>query len=169
MYIKLDDIELMKRVDENGVIREIRSIRNVSLSGRRRIVELKIPGLQGNILQDLGRDPLLIYVEGLLTGINAKNTFQEISSKFKLGKPIQFLSDIPSISDVSEVVIESLKAYLISGEPLSYWYTLVLREHKSSSQRKSEIPSQEKEAKIETEELTKQIRREVEEKFKISG
>lgn len=165
MYIKLDDIELMKRVDENGVVKEIRSIRNVALSGRRRIVELRIPGLQGNVFQDLGRDPLLIYVEGLLTGVDAKNTFQEINSKFKLGKPISFLTDIPSISDVSEVLIESFRAHLISGEPLSYWYVLVLREYKSSPQQRSEALGQGEEAKIEIEGLTKQIRKEIE--FKV--
>lgn len=161
MYIKLDDVELMKRVDENGVVKEIRSIRNVSLSGRRRIVELRIPGLQGNVLQDLGRDPLLIYVEGLLIGANAKDTFQEINLKFKLGKPISFLTDIPSISDVSEVVIEGFRAHLIGGEPSSYWYVLVLREHKSSSKQKSETPSQEGKVKAEIEEITKQILNEV--------
>jgi hypothetical protein len=161
MYIRLDDIELMKRVDENGAVREIRSIRSVSLLGSRRIVELKIPGLQGNVLQDLGRDPLLIHVEGFLTGANAKNVFQEIDSKFKLGKPIPFLTDIPSISDVSEVVVESFKAQLIGGEPLSYWYTLILREHKSNPKQESEAPSQEEEAEKEVKELTKQILKEV--------
>jgi len=161
MNIKLDDIELVKRVSEDGVS-EIRSILNVTLSGRRRVSEFKIPGLESNVFQDLGRDSLSIIVEGLLTGENSKNTFQEINSKFKLGKPMPFVTDIPSLTEVSEVIIENFKAKIVSGVSSNYWYVLTLREHKSSPPKQSEAPSQEAGAKEEVEDTAKRTRGEVE-------
>ncbi|MEM1986446.1 MAG: hypothetical protein QXG36_03250 [Nitrososphaeria archaeon] len=157
MNIKLDDLELVKRVDKEGVVLETRSIINVTLSNRRQVYEIKIPGYDGSVFQDFGRYPTTIIVEGLLTGPNSKNTFQDLNSKFKLGKPIQFVSDIPSITEISEVMIESFRATIVSYSPTSYWYILVLKEHKSKKQEEKEAPSQEEAAKEETESMIKEV------------
>jgi hypothetical protein len=154
--IKLDDLELVKRVDEEGVMLETRSIINVALSNRRQVNEIKIPGYDGSVFQDFGRYPVTIVVEGLLTGPNSKNTFKDLDSKFRLGKPVQFVSDIPSITEVSEVVIESFRAAIVSSSPTSYWYILVLKEHKSVVQEEKEAPSQEETAKEETDSMIKE-------------
>lgn len=157
LNIKLDDLELVKRVDEEGVVLETRSIINVTLSNRRQVYEIKIPGYDGSVFQDFGRYPITIVVEGLLTGPNSKNTFQDLNSKFKLGKPVQFVSDIPSITEISEVVIESFRSTIVSYSPTSYWYILVLKEHKSKKQEEKEVPSQEETAKEETESMIKEV------------
>ncbi|MCX8188606.1 MAG: hypothetical protein N3F64_02760 [Nitrososphaeria archaeon] len=157
MNIKLDDLELVKRVDQEGTILETRSIINVTLSNRRQVYEIKIPGHDGSVFQDFGRYPITIIVEGLLTGPNSKNTFQDLNSKFKLGKPVQFVSDIPSITEISEVVIESFRATIVSYSPTSYCYILVLKEHKSTKQEEKPAPSQEEAAKEETESIIKEV------------
>lgn len=157
MNIKIDDLELVKRVDENGVILETRSIINVTLSNRRQVFEVKVPGYNGSVFQDFGRYPVTIMVEGLLTGPNSKNTFQELSSKFRLGKPLQFSTDIPSITEISEVLIESFRATIVSLSPTSYWYILVLREHKSVVREEKETPSQEEPAKEEVDSMVKEV------------
>jgi hypothetical protein len=162
--IRLDDIDLMKRVEQEG-LSEVRSILNVTISGRRRVSEFKIPGLEGNVFQDLGRDSLIIVVEGLLTGVNSKNTFQELNSKYKLGEPISFSTDIPSLTEISEVVIEGFKAKMVGGMSMNYWYVLTLREHKSSPQSGSEVPTQEVEAKEDVESFAKHAHEEVESAF----
>jgi hypothetical protein len=128
MLMKLDDIELIKRVDKDGAVEEIRSIYNIAISGKRRIVELEIPGLTGNVFQDLGRNPLLIAFEGELIGANTMNTLQDIKAKFEMRKP-----DIFPITDVTEVVIENLTVNFIGGTPAGSRYSMLLREHKSSS------------------------------------
>ena len=157
LNIRLDDLELVKRVDEEGVILETRSIINVALSNRRKVNEIKIPGYDGSVFQDFGRYPITIVVQGLLTGPNSKNTFKDLDSKFRLGKPVQFVSDIPSITEVSEVVIESFRATIVSSSPTSYWYILVLKEHKSVVQEEKETPSQEETAKEETDSMIKEV------------
>lgn len=148
MQMKLDDIELIKRVDKDGAVEEIRSIHNLSVSGKRRIVELQIPGSDSNVFQDLGREPLRISFRGELVGTGAKNTLQDLKSKFELNKPIPFSSDITTISDITEVVIEDFAIDFMGGAAFGSWYLMVLKEHKSiGGPGETEPPSQEERAK----------------------
>jgi len=159
MHMKLDDIELIKRVDKEGGVEEIRSVHNVSVSGRRRIVELRIPGSQGNVFQDLGREPLTISFDGELVGMGAKNTLEELKSKFELRKPVPFSSDITTIGDVAEVVIEDFTVHFVGGAASASWYSMVLKEHRSPGVGvgSTEAPSQEENAKRDVQQRTKEI------------
>jgi hypothetical protein len=163
MLMKLDDIELIKRVDKDGAVEELRSIYNLAISGKRRIVELEIPGLTGNVFQDLGRNPLMIAFEGELIGANTMNTLQDIKSKFEMREPVPFSSDIVPITDITEVVIENLTVHFIGGTPFGSRYSILLREHKSSSTGggggpgETPPPSQEESAKKDVETKTSEI------------
>jgi hypothetical protein len=163
MLMKLGDIELIKRVDKDGAVEEIRSINNLVISGKRRIVELEIPGLTGNVFQDLGRNPLLISFDGELVGSNTMNTLQDIKSMFELREPASFSSDIVPINDVTEVVIENLSVHFIGGTPSGSRYSMLLREHKSSSTGggggpgETPPPNQEESAKKDVEMKTSKI------------
>jgi hypothetical protein len=163
MHMKLDDIELIKRVDKNGTAKEIRSICNLSISGKRRIVELQIPGLTGNVFQDMGRNPLRISFDGELVGSSTMSTLQDVKSKFELKKPVPFSSDIATISDVTEVVVENFSVDLKGGGTSGSRYSMILREHKSSNMGsgggpgETKPPSQEERAKKDVEEKAKRI------------
>lgn len=163
MHMKLDDIELIKRVEKNGAAEEIRNISNLSISGKRRIVELQIPGLTGNVFQDMGRNPLRISFDGELVGSGNANTLEELKSKFELKNPIPFSSDITTINDITEVIIEDFSVNFTSGMASGTRYSMVLREHRSASTGggggpgETEPPSQEESAKREVEEKTRGI------------
>jgi len=163
MYMKLDDIELIKRVDKDGAVQEIRSISNLSISGKRRIVELQIPGSTGNVFQDMGRNPLKISFDGELVGPGVMNTLQDLKAKFELRKPVGFSSDITTISDITEVVIEDFAVSFTGGATSGTRYSMVLKEHKSSSAGggggpgETEPPSQEEDAKKDVEKKARKI------------
>jgi hypothetical protein len=162
MQIKMDDLELIKRVEENGVVVELRSVRNVSISGRRRIVELRIPGAEKNVFQDLGREPLTISFEGELVGSGAKETLEELREKFELREPVKFVSDITPISDVEFVVIEDFAIRYIAGEASMYWYRIVLKEYRASpGPGSTKPPSQDEDARRKVRESVKSILKEV--------
>lgn len=171
MHMKLDDVDLIKRVDKNGVVQEIRSIHNLSVSGKRRIVELQIPGLTGNVFQDMGRNPLVISFDGDLVGPDTVNTLQDLKSKFELKEPVPFSSDITPINDVTEVVIEDFSVHFIAGVTSGTRYSMVLREHKSSSTGggggpgETKPPSQEESAKKDVEEKTRKILADIKSSF----
>jgi hypothetical protein len=164
MQMKLDDVELIKRVDEDGMVEEIRSIHNLSVCGKRRIVELPIPGSVGNIFQDMGRNPLMISFDGELIGPNAINVLEDLKSKFELKEPVPFSSDITTINDVTEVVIEDFAVHFASGLNLGIRYTMVLKEHKSSSTGgtsgpgETEPPSQKERSKLDIQQKARKMR-----------
>jgi hypothetical protein len=139
LKIKLGDVDLITRVDDGGSVKEIRSVANISVSGRRRIVELDIPGSSSSVFQDMGRNSLRISFDGELVGSNAKKTLQSLKSAFEQKKSVPFSSDITTLNDITEVVIESFTVNFMGGIPSGNRYSIVLREAKSSAVgRKSE-------------------------------
>ena len=157
MHVKLDGMELVKREDSSGTVREIRSIRNLSVYGKRRIVELPIPGSVGNAFQDMGRNPITIAFTGELVGPNMQKLLESLAEKFETKKPVPFSSDMALINSISEVVIEDFVVHFDSGVNLGVRYSLILKEHASTSTKTSRgpgetpPPSQEESAKAEIE------------------
>jgi hypothetical protein len=151
-HVKLGDIDLIKREDKNGAVKEIRSINSLSVFGKRAVVELAIPGSEGNVFQDMGRNPTVITFNGELIGPNAAGTLQDLKKKFEMKKPVPFLSDIATVSDITGVIIEKFTAHFTGGVNLGVNYSMVLKEHTSASKGgtkgpgETKPPSQEKSA-----------------------
>ena len=133
MHIKIDNVELLKRADKDGKIQEVRSISKLSVYGKRRIVELPIPGSAGNVFQDMGRNPITITFNGELVGPNTDSILQDLTAKFESQKPIPFSSDITPINSISEVVIENLAVHYENSVNMGVRYSMVLKEHVSAS------------------------------------
>lgn len=151
--IEIDGMPLIKheRDPDTGATKEIRSVYNIAIEEKRRIVEHKIPGLSGNILQDLGRDPVKISFEGVFYGETARDDLESLRAKFKNGEPVPFLSNITDIAEVTQVLIEELHVNDLSSVTTTYKYSISLREYiKPEEQEEKPPPSQEEEAKEET-------------------
>jgi hypothetical protein len=163
MHIKIDDIELLKREDKDGKVSEIRSIHNLSVYGKRRVVELPIPGSAGNVFQDMGRNPITITFTGELVGPNAESILQDLTAKFESQKPVPFSSDITPINSISEVVIENLAVHYENGVDLGVRYSMMLKEYASASTGakrgpgETPPPSQEESSKKEIQRKIKKI------------
>src|SRR5712692_2451420 len=150
MDVKIDDLELIKRIDDSDthVVKEIRSVSSIEMDDRRSIVELRIPGAEGSILQDLGRLPVVVTFEGELQGEDAKTTLQNLRAKFKAGKPLSFSSDLTGVAEVTQVLIEDLHIDESMGSSSTYEYTLTLREYIEPKEPEEEKPpSQDDDAK----------------------
>lgn len=163
VYIKLDDIDLIKRIDEEGITVEIRSVHEVQVSARRKVIEFPLPGSQSNIFQDMGRDPRCLRLEGRLIGKGASDTLKTIKTKFNSGELIPFSSDIWTIEDITTVIFEGFSVRVHDGIPLEIMYTMLLREAKPPQEERAEekgAASQKEEAEKEVEEKTKEIKKE---------
>jgi len=156
MSIELDGMPLTKhfRDTETGATKEIRSVYNISVSEKRSIVERKVPGLRGGILQDLGREPARISFNGVFYGETAKEDLESLRSRFKAGAPVSFSSDISSVAEVTQVLIEELQVDDIGGTTNRYEYRMALREYSMPPEEEAAAPSQEEEAREEVEEET---------------
>jgi hypothetical protein len=140
--IELDSIPLNK-----SSVAEIRNVYNINTSDKRSMVEYDIPGMEGNVFQNLGRSPVMISFDGTLQGKTARSNLEVLRSKFKQGMPLPFNSNISGAADVTKVLIEDLRIEEVAGITERYRYSIVLREYKEPPPEPTTPPSQDEKAK----------------------
>src|SRR5260370_33360649 len=80
-----------------------------SVEERRRAV-LPVPGLSGDLHQDLGRGAMGLEIIGSLNTDEARDDFlKQIREKFLAGDPVTFVADIIKESHLEQVLIAELE------------------------------------------------------------
>jgi hypothetical protein len=96
----------------------------------RRLVVLPVPGLSGDLHQDLGRDALEVELRGSLSGDQARDDFlKELRGQFLAGEPVDFVADIVNESELEQVLIAAFDLEESADRPEEFRYRLVLREY----------------------------------------
>lgn len=109
---------------------EIKGIQEINTIENRALVEHKIPGLAGSLLQDMGEESTSIVIYGTLQGDEVRDEFlKETRKKFIAGNPVAFLADITTETDVKEVIIEDFQVTEIAGSPDQLRYLIKLKEY----------------------------------------
>jgi hypothetical protein len=109
---------------------EVPSIESISSSEERRLAVLPVPGLSGDLHQDLGRGALVVEITGSLSTDEARDAFlKELREKFLAGEPVDFTADIVKESELEQVLIESFELLEKAGDPDAVHYRIVLREY----------------------------------------
>ncbi len=145
MEIELEGIKLVlvtKTEDPTKGAVQVRQIKTITTADRRILVEHQVPGLEGNLFQNLGRAPVKISFEGSFHGAGVREDLTRIRQKFKEGTACTFNSDITGMSDVTKVLIEEFRVVENAGEPNKYEYALVLREYREPPPEPVAPPSQ---------------------------
>ncbi len=109
---------------------ELNGVQNVHTEESRALVELHVPRQDGSIFQDLGRNPLTVFVDGLLFGAAALSGLERLRAARSAAEPLPFAADVLAGSELTEVLIEDLQVRQVAGYPDRYRYTLRLREYK---------------------------------------
>lgn len=105
-------------------------IERIAAVESRRLAVLPVPGLSGDLHQDLGRGALAVEIVGSLTGDEARDAFlKEIREKFLAGEPVDFVADIVKESELEQALIEELRVEEVAGDPDAFRYWIVLREY----------------------------------------
>lgn len=89
----------------------------------------RVPGLNGNLVQDLGRESVAVRIEGIFFGADAADKLNQLRDAYKNRQPADFLADITGQSYFSQVVIEQLDVWQRAGEPDQFSYALLVREY----------------------------------------
>jgi hypothetical protein len=106
------------------------SIERIQTVEGRRIARLPVPGLLGDIQQDLGTSSLCVRIEGSLHGDEARDAFLEsLREKFRAGDPVTFAADITNATELDQVLIEALEVEEANESADSFRYSIVLREY----------------------------------------
>lgn len=89
----------------------------------------KVPGLEGDLIQDLGRTSLAILVEGIFYGPEITKELQTLRSLHLKREPVEFLAEVTGRAYASKVVIDSLKVLESGEQPDQYTYEMMVIEH----------------------------------------
>lgn len=105
-------------------------IERIAAVESRRLAVLPVPGLSGDLHQDLGRGALAVQITGSMNGDDARDAFlKEVRTRFLAGDPVDFVADIVAESELEQVLIEELRVEEVAGSADSFRYHVVLREY----------------------------------------
>jgi hypothetical protein len=106
------------------------SIERIRAVEARRLAVLPVPGLSGDLHQDLGRAAMGLEIVGSLNTDDARDGFlKSVREKFLAGDPVTFVADIVKESKLERVLIEELHFEEAASDPDSFRYRIVLREY----------------------------------------
>ncbi|PZN72755.1 MAG: hypothetical protein DM484_24075 [Candidatus Methylumidiphilus alinenensis] len=113
---------------------ELKGVQELLTEESRNLVEHRVPKLQGSVLQDFGREPVTVVVDGLLFSTEALSGLERLREAQNKAEPLPFAADVVVGTELTEVLIEDVRVRQVAGYPHRYRYTLRLREYKSPPQ-----------------------------------
>ncbi|MEP6999778.1 MAG: hypothetical protein ABI969_04830 [bacterium] len=106
------------------------SIERIASFERRRLAVIPVPGLSGDLHQDMGRGALAIEITGSLATDETRDQFlKDVREKFLAGDPVDFVADIAKESELERVLIEELRFEEATNDADMFRYRIVLREY----------------------------------------
>jgi hypothetical protein len=109
---------------------EVPRIERIESRERRRLARLPVPGLLGDLQQDLGAASLAVEIVGSLQGDEARDDFlNSVREQFRAGEPVSFVADITTATELDQVLIEELEVEEVNEAAGGFRYRIVLREY----------------------------------------
>lgn len=106
------------------------AIERVDVVEARRLARLPVPGLQGDLHQDLGTSSLTVEISGSLQGDEARSGFlSELRGAYLAGDPVSFVSDITESSELEQVLVVGFDLSEANTWGDEFRYRIVLREY----------------------------------------
>jgi hypothetical protein len=108
---------------------QLPQVQEIETKDRRALAEHKLPGMDGSVLQNLGRRSTWIELFGVASGPDAQAFVEKLDGKFRAGNPVAFTADIVADAEIQQVLIDDLSVQDLAGKPERFSYLVTLREH----------------------------------------
>ena len=108
---------------------ELQQVQEIATDGDQVFARHRVPALEGDFLQGLGRRGGRISVCGVVSGEGVEERLDGLRRSFRGAAPVTFVSDIAAATEVGEVLIEELEVRELAGKPKRFEYRLLLREY----------------------------------------
>lgn len=109
---------------------ELPAIERIELLGARRLACLPVPGLDGDLHQDLGADSLTIAITGSLQGdTRRQGLLERLQELHRAGEPVAFVADIVASSRLEEVLVVAFDVVETTEWTDAVRYRIVLRQY----------------------------------------
>ena len=89
----------------------------------------RIPGLEGSVVQNMGRASVQLQVEGIFYGATAKEDLEALRTLYKKREPMDFLAQIVGEAYFSQVVITRFEVFEVAGNPDELSYVMQIVEY----------------------------------------
>lgn len=107
---------------------ELTQVQEVATLDHRVLPELKPPGMDGSVLQNLGRRPTRLVLWGVATGPEARTFIEKLDGKFRAAKPVPFATDIIADAKIDQMLIADVRFQELAGRPQRFSYIVTLNE-----------------------------------------
>ena len=109
---------------------ELPCIERLELVQSRRHARLGVPGLVGDLHQDLGAESLTVAITGSLSGDERRSGFLErLQELFQAGDPVPFVADIVESSELEDVLVVGFEVVETSEWVDAVRYRILLRQY----------------------------------------
>lgn len=109
---------------------EVMGITAIRALERRRLARMGVPGLDGDLQQDLGHESLAVEIRGSLQGDELRDTFlTAVRERHLAGAPLAFVADIVTATKLDRVLVETCEVQESNDWSEHVRYRLVLREY----------------------------------------
>ncbi|MBE5228168.1 MAG: DNA circularization N-terminal domain-containing protein [Microcystis sp.] len=89
----------------------------------------QIPGKQGNLVQNFGRDSVRLQIKGIFYGNKYLADLEKLRKIYKEQKPVEFIAEIIGQAYFSQVILERFAVVQSATDPEQFSYTLTLAEY----------------------------------------
>lgn len=107
---------------------ELPQVQEITTRDLRVLAEHKPPGMEGSLLQNMGRRPTRLVLCGVAVGPEVLEFVEKLDEKFRSGNAVPFIADIIADAEIEEMVIDDLQWQELAGKPERFAYVLTLRE-----------------------------------------
>lgn len=108
---------------------ELPQVQEITTRDLRDLAEHKPPGMDGSLLQNLGRRPTRLILGGVASGPDSRQFIDDLYAKFQAGRPVAFTADIVADTAIEDMLIEDLQYRDLAGKPQRFAYVLSLQEY----------------------------------------
>jgi len=94
-----------------------------------RFARHSVPGMDGDLSQEMGRPSVSIRVRGIFYGADAISQLDTLRARMLDRAPVDFVCELTGSGYVSEVVVDQLNVAQLAGHPDEFEYTCVVTEY----------------------------------------
>jgi outer membrane protein OmpA-like peptidoglycan-associated protein len=107
---------------------ELQQVQRIE-AGQDQVLEAhRVPGLETDFLQRLGRRAAAVELDGVISGADAASALKGVRDKFRAGEPVAFVADIAAATRVQQVLVERMRVRELAGRPQRFEYAIRIRE-----------------------------------------
>jgi hypothetical protein len=88
----------------------------------------RIPGAQGNVAQNMGRDSVCLQLQGIFYGPTAQEELTKLRQVYQKRQAVDFLADIVGQAYFSQVILDRFEVVQSVRDPDQFSYVLTITE-----------------------------------------